>query len=285
MVALVLHWGWLYIFVVKLDLGVQGAAHAMTISQAVSYGCMLLFQTYLVEKEHAIHKMVFKPSLKDFDKKETLSQLGFGLVCAFPGVFGWAAYEVLVVFSSYLGAANSAAFVISMQLDNFAYSCAYGVQIATVALVGFEIGAGNIQEARRIGRYLVLHIFIVSFFTIFMVWILDSYIIAAYTPDKEIQKSFLTALPALLLLIFNDSFIAIVYGLNKSLAKQEDLILTIFVPLYFIGMPLEYYLGMKTDLGISGLLLGLFTGVAISNLWNAYLVWGKYDWSEISRKV
>lgn len=86
----------------------------MTISQAVSYVFMILFQTYLVEKQHPIHKMVFRPKVTDFEKKEVVSQLVFGLICAFPAVFGWAAYEVLVVFSSYLGAANSAAFVIGM---------------------------------------------------------------------------------------------------------------------------------------------------------------------------
>jgi len=87
------------------------------------------------------------------------------------------------------------------------------------------------------------------------------------------------------LLIFNDSFIAIVYGINKALAKQADLLLTIFVPIVLMGVPFAYVLCFYTSMSISGLYLGLFFGVCVSNIWNAYLVWGKYDWGEISKNI
>lgn len=125
--ALILHFVWLYLFVTKMKMGVLGAAHAMTTSQLVSYLSMLFFQSYLVEKEHKVHLMVFMPKPKDILVKETLDQAGFSLICAIPSFFAWAAYEILVIFSSYLGAHQSAAFVISMQLENVSWACAYGI--------------------------------------------------------------------------------------------------------------------------------------------------------------
>ena len=117
--------------------------------------------------------------------------MAFGFVCAIPIFFGWGAYEVLIVFSSYTGAVNSAAFVVGMQLDYFAYSCAYGIQIATVALIGFEIGAGNIEEAKRIAKYLLLHILIISFGVAFLIWIFAYSVISAFTPNSDIHNAFL----------------------------------------------------------------------------------------------
>lgn len=48
-----------------------------------------------------------------------------------------AAYEILVIFASSQSAAESAAYVISIQLNYVAYSFSYGIQVAVVALVGY----------------------------------------------------------------------------------------------------------------------------------------------------
>lgn len=42
---------------------------------------------------------------------------------------------------------------------------------------------------------------------------------------------------------------------------------------------------METSLGISGLLLGLAIGIFIAVVWNAFLVFLKYDWSTISESI
>ena len=55
-----------------------------------------------------------------------------------------------------MGATTSSAFVIAVQVDNLTFACSYGIQVATVALVGFEIGAGDLAQARKISKYLFL---------------------------------------------------------------------------------------------------------------------------------
>jgi Na+-driven multidrug efflux pump len=83
-VALVLHFGWLKLFVSDLGMGVEGAAHAMTISQAVSYLFMLVFQKHFLPKHHPIHLMARRPKFSALFKTEMLDQLLFGLTCAVP---------------------------------------------------------------------------------------------------------------------------------------------------------------------------------------------------------
>jgi len=60
-----------------------------------------------------------------------------------------------------------------------------------VALIGFEIGAGNIEEAKKIAKYLLLHILIISFGVAFLIWIFAYSVISAFTPNSDIHNAFL----------------------------------------------------------------------------------------------
>lgn len=110
-ITTLLHILWCYIFVIKLDMQVLGAAYAMAVTCTLSFTSVTVF-AYFVPR---IRKALFAPtleSLNDWGEYFSISIPATIMVCA-----EWWCFELFVLASSYLGVAYLAANVIMQNIS------------------------------------------------------------------------------------------------------------------------------------------------------------------------
>jgi len=99
---------------------------------------------------------------------------------------------------------KSAALVIALQIESVTWACGEGIKVATVSLVGFEIGAGNIAKAKKITKLILIQLIIVIFILFTLIYCSKWYLVQAFTDDIKIRKTFIRYSFALVCLICSD---------------------------------------------------------------------------------
>ena len=146
-----LHPLWLWLFIIKLEMGVIGCG----IANGCSYGIYFLFMTFQPLRMPELQESLFWPNMKD-----SFSKWGEFLELAVPGTlmvcFEWWCFEILILFSGYLGVNKLAANVILMNVAYFYLMIAYGTSEALSTLVGNCIGANPVALGKRITKLTVM---------------------------------------------------------------------------------------------------------------------------------
>ena len=134
----------------KLGLGVKGLAIATDITYISN---MVFTDAYLI-----ITKTASKTYVK-FDR-DALRGWGYYLKIGIPGAcmlcFEWWAFELLAIFSGYLGVVQLAAEVVVINMITFIFMMPLGVSYAASCLVGNYIGERRISLAKRFANYTIL---------------------------------------------------------------------------------------------------------------------------------
>ena len=70
--------------------------------------------------------------------------------------FEWWAFELLAIFSGYLGVIALAAEVVIINIVTFIFMLPLGISYAASSLVGNAIGQGNIKMGKRFAWYTII---------------------------------------------------------------------------------------------------------------------------------
>ena len=71
----------------------------------------------------------------------------------------------------------------------------------------------------------------------------------------------------------------------RGLSMQSHAALVSILAYYGLGLPLAYFLGLRSTYEGRGLWMGQFCGAAFHCFTVMYLVYRHYDWREISRQT
>ena len=147
-VTTILHIGWGLLFIVQMDMGVAGAAIALNITYCTNY----LAQEVIIQ---CIMKDTFKEFLQPIFQKASFNWQGakeflkLGVPSTIMQCAEWWAFELLAIFAGVLGKHQLAAQVAVINIIGFLYMIPLGIQFATSANVGGQVGAGNIAMAKK----------------------------------------------------------------------------------------------------------------------------------------
>ncbi len=160
------HWGF-------DAMGVTGAAMATIIS----YGFNVVVYLLLLTK-HSEAKLLFVPLLRVQDVKRALK---VGYHAAIDRAVSTLSFLVFVSIITYYGTVELAAYQVGLRIEGLAFMPGFGFAIASMALVGQSLGAGDREKAYKmgiiagriayifmgmVGMFLILYPeFFVSFFT------------------------------------------------------------------------------------------------------------------------
>lgn len=243
---------------------------------------MVAHMKVFTDKSHAVHKMQIWPRKHELEFKDMWTQFKFGLACSLPVLLGLGALELLILMSAYLGPAPSAATVVGLQIENVTWAASFGICVAAVSLVGFEIGAGTTEKGKKIAKLIMHQTLVISLVICFLIYMFNWEIVKLYTDLKNIEVYFQKISLPLVLMLFFDFFVTVLFGIIKGLAKQVDLFVPIFVSLYVFGLTSEYILCFELGYDIEGLFYGLAISWFICAFWLYYLVFHQYDWDKIA---
>ena len=252
-------------------MGVEGAAIGTLIARIGAVIFILLFIQY--------HPLFKGYSLRIGFKKQRISLfkkiLSLGFPSALQMFFEVAFFTMAIWMSGILGKNSQAANQIALNLSAMTFMFAMGLGVVAMIRVGNQFGMKTYADLRRIAisLFLLIGLFDVLFCSIYLSfneqlpWIyLENY--GAATPADTLE---VVSIAAGLLLVsgffqITDGLQAVILGALRGIQDVNVPTTLTFISYMVIGLPVSYYLGLKTSLGAVGIWLGLLTGLSTSAL-------------------
>lgn len=252
-------------------MGVEGAAIGTLIARTGAVIFILLFIQY--------HPLFNGYSLRISFKKQRISLfkkiLSLGFPSALQMFFEVAFFTMAIWMSGILGKNSQAANQIALNLSAMTFMFAMGLGVVAMIRVGNQFGMKTYADLRRIAisLFLLIGLFDVLFCIIYLSfneqlpWIyLENY--GAATPTDTLE---VVSIAAGLLLVsgffqITDGLQAVILGALRGIQDVNVPTTLTFISYMVIGLPVSYYLGLKTSLGALGIWLGLLTGLSTSAL-------------------
>ena len=252
-------------------MGVEGAAIGTLIARTGAVIFILLFIQY--------HSLFKGYSLRIGFKKQRISLfkkiLSLGFPSALQMFFEVAFFTMAIWMSGILGKNSQAANQIALNLSSMTFMFAMGLGVVAMIRVGNQFGMKTYADLRRIAisLFLLIGLFDVLFCIIYLSfndqlpWIyLENY--GAATPADTLE---VVSIAAGLLLVsgffqITDGLQAVILGALRGIQDVNVPTTLTFISYMVIGLPVSYYLGLKTSLGAVGIWLGLLTGLSTSAL-------------------
>lgn len=129
-------------FVIKMGMGLQGIGMAFSISSAFNFLGMNVYPFFVQETREAMRL----PTIEVLQDLSGYLQKGLPLmmmVC-----FEWWCFDIILIFTGFLGVAEQAAQTVFMNVSVVFFCPALGLQTAVSCKIGNEIGRQNVEKAK-----------------------------------------------------------------------------------------------------------------------------------------
>jgi len=252
-------------------MGIEGAAIGTLISRILALFFMIAY--IFIDKK-------FSPYVRNIVRRG-LDKLLFSKIfkLGFPSAaimfFEVTFFTCAVWLSGLLGKNPQAANQIALNLSTVTFMFAMGFGVVAMVRVGNQKGKRNYVELRRvaISIFLLIFLFDILFCLLFLVfnnqlpWLyLD---IENATNISDIYQ--VVNLSAKLLIIsaffqISDGLQAVVLGALRGLQDVNIPALIAFFSYCLTGLPISYILGIKLEYGVTGIWIGLLSGLTVSSI-------------------
>ncbi len=263
-------------------MGVAGAALATVISQAIS---AWLGMKYLHEKGLTGNWQGFRPDWGIIGKTFKIG-LPAGIQ---QSVVSMGQLVVNSLINSF-GTVVVAAFAVGTRLEGFAFMPIMSLSLATSAVAGQNMGAGKMKRAQKTLYWSVLLVVAIAASVGLLLFVAPNLWLSVFTKDKAVMA---VGREFLRILAFSYIPFGIMFVINGLLRGAGDTIATMItsiISLWFIRVPLAYYLANTVGLGSRGvwisMAIGPIFGLTLSYLyyrtgrWRRSVVTGKMNLEE-----
>lgn len=154
-----------------------------------------------------------------------------------------------------------AAHQIALNFTSLLYMVPLSISMGVTILVGFEIGAGRMQDARIYSYLCVATAIFFSFISACILFLLREPVANMYTTDREVLEYAVQFLVFAAIFQLSDAIQAPVQG---ALRGYKDVMITFIMAIisyWVIGLPVGYTLATHTDFGPFGYWIGLVAGL------------------------
>ncbi len=248
--------------------GLQGAGFG-TIASRV---CILILLVGFVHSKDA-----FKPYLLPWSelrwsraKKTAMNLLKLGIPSGMQYVFEVGAFAGAAILAGWLGTKALAAHQIAINVATTTFMIALGISIGVSVLVGEAHGQKDLARVRRTGfaGVLLAGLTMTLLGTLFILF--KDVIPAWYVDDQQV-----IALASSLLLFaavfqFVDGAQAVAIGALRGISDVKAPTIITFVAYWVVGLPVSYFVGVRSDWGAQGIWLGLVFGLLVASVALSY---------------
>jgi MATE family multidrug resistance protein len=250
-------------------LGIVGAAFGTLASRVI----MVIYIWFLLRGKKKFHDYVTGFNFKQIEKKVMRKIISLGFPSALQMFFEVAIFTAAIWLSGVLGKNAQAANQIALNLSSMTFMFGMGLGVAAMIRVGNQKGIRNFSELRRIAQsifFLTLLVEIV-FAVLFLWgrhWFPTIYLDVDHAQNMADNTEVIFLAGQLLLVAaffqISDGIQVVVLGALRGLQDVKIPTLITFVAYWVIGFPISYYLGLNTELGSTGIWIGLLTGLSAS---------------------
>lgn len=252
-------------------LGILGAALGTVISRIM----MVVFMHYIM-KYNVVFKMHFKNfSFKEIRKSILMKIINLGFPSAMQMLFEVTLFTAAIWLSGSLGKNSQAANQIALIMASTTFMFAMGFSVTAMIRLSFLKGSkdfkGLIITARSI--FLLTIIFETFFGIIFVIFhnYLPHLFLNMSDPTQVLDNKEIIIIASKLLLVaavfqISDGIQVVVLGALRGLQDVKVPMYITFVAYWLVGFPVSYYLGRHTNLGATGIWIGLLAGLTSAAL-------------------
>ena len=233
------------------------------IGSAVTLTLNLLLNILVVTRLEPFRSYHVFRHLPGINLTEWKKQLGVGLPIGATMFCEQSIFGAVGLFMTAYGTAVVAAHQAAMNFTTIVYMLPLAVSMTLTILVGFEVGAKRLDDARqyiKLSRYLTFGT--VGFLALVLVQF-RAEIAAFYTTSPEVQPVLAGFLVYAVFMQFADSINAPLQGALRGFKDVHVTLLLAILSFWLIGLPLGWGLARFTTLGAYGYWIGLIAGVLI----------------------
>jgi multidrug resistance protein, MATE family len=258
------HWG-------APAMGVEGAAMGTLASRVI----MVVFLWYVMSTHTKARHYVTQLKLWQLRSDILRKIMRLGFPSAMQMFFEVAIFNAAIWLSGALGKNPQAANQIALNLSSMTFMVAMGFSVVAMIRVGNQKGKSAFTELRRIAFsiFLLSGMASVVFALSFLIFrdslphlYLDFDDLSQLTDNAEVLKISTEILLIAALYQISDSIQVVALGALRGLQDVFLPTLYTFISYWLIGFPLSLYLGMYTDLGSTGIWIGLLAGLTAAAL-------------------
>lgn len=240
------------------ELGGVGAG----VATAITYWLIFFITVWIIAKRVPFeHFTIFHewPKLQWLSWKEILVigvPIGISLF-AETSIFS-AVTMMMSSFSTEIIAAHQ----IAINFTSLLYMVPLSISMGVTILVGFEIGAGRLRDAKIYSYLCVGTAILFSFFSACILYLLREQIATMYSSDELVLKNAQVFLVYAAIFQLSDSIQAPVQGALRGYKDVTITFIMAIISYWIIGLPTGYVLANYTDFGPVGYWLGLVAGLS-----------------------
>ena len=268
-INIILNYFLIFGFWIFPKLGVEGAAIGTLFSRCFMLIFIALYVKFNIRFKAYITNLRFR--ITDLHLIRKIIKLGFpsALQMFFEVLF----FTVAVWISGFLGKNPQAANQIALNLSSMTFMFAMGLSVTAMIRVGNQKGRQDFISLKRIAYSIFLLIFIFDIVFCLFFLLTSDYLPWIYLNDnnllqiKDVQEVVTIASSLLIASAFfqiSDGLQAVVLGALRGLQDVNIPAYITFFSYGIFGIPVSFYLGIKTDLGAIGIWIGLLSGLTAS---------------------
>jgi MATE family multidrug resistance protein len=189
-------------------------------------------------------------------------------------------FEILTVMASYFGIESLAAQSIISNIGSLTYQLPFAFGCAISTRVAIYIGGGSMRSSKVAVKLSYYAALLIGLITLTILVVFRRPLCLLFTSDERVLELAMKSMPILAFNQICDTFNIISAGILRSQGRQKiGSYLNVFA-YYVIALPLAFILAFNFKLEISGLWLGLGTGIFVLAFSETFLV-AKSNWVEI----
>ena len=252
-------------------LGILGAALGTVISRIM----MVIFMHYIM-KYNTVFKRYFKNfSFKEIQKSILMKIINLGFPSAMQMLFEVALFTAAIWLSGSLGKNSQAANQIALILSSTTFMFAMGLSVTAMIRMGFHKGSKDFKSLIVTARSIFLLTIICEAFFGLLFIIFHNYLPHLFLNMSDTSQAldnteiiFVASKLLLVAAVFqiSDGVQVVVLGALRGLQDVKIPMYITFVAYWVIGFPISFYLGKHTDLGATGIWIGLLAGLSAAAL-------------------
>jgi len=239
--GLLMHVALSYLFVFYSEFGVTGTALATFFSN--------LFIFLVNEARTLAETDLSEVNATRFFDRNVHRNFGDYLRIGIPNMLvifiEFTSYEIMVLLVGYLGVVEQATQIILLNFIGLPQMIAWAFQQASCAMVGQQIGANNVAQARKIYSVLFI-IFVLGDLIDWLILFINRFsIVCIFTDSKPVQKMTNYVIWITLCTVLESFFKNSLMGVIKALEQQDRAMSVNFISYFCIIIPLAFFFAFQ----------------------------------------
>jgi MATE family multidrug resistance protein len=252
-------------------LGILGAALGTVISRIM----MVVFMHFILRKNEAFKRYFKNFSFKEIRKSILKRIINLGFPSAMQMLFEVTLFTAAIWLSGSLGKNSQAANQIALIMASTTFMFAMGFSVTAMIRMGFHKGSKDFKSLIITARsiFLLTILFEMLFGLIFVVFhnFLPHLFLNMSDVSQQLDNTEIIKIASQLLLVaavfqISDGIQVVVLGALRGLQDVKIPMYITFVAYWVVGFPISYFLGKHTDLGATGIWIGLLAGLTSAAL-------------------